>query len=287
MGGLPKPLQGTGGVRSPAGPYGPPGFVGGLPGSLPVGAADNAPRNSLTGGVGTTMQPNATNTGGPPPGYIGIPWGEYGTGGWVPPQTGGLPYQDTLYRPDSGIPQQTGGLQPNMASQGPTPGPSPTNGPRLPPIPPGTHPMVAENWGFLHSQPSAPRAGTPEWFNSPQGMNAQAALAQRGTYGMGPGTLGTAGQHPAARDYRADGQNVAGGLTRQQAAAQSQANWANPDWRMQQVLGGSIAPTNNAEMQAMIANMSPADRDAYLAKYRSIGLDPTFQGGGGTGPFGN
>ncbi len=177
----------------------------------------------------------------------------------------------------------TGGLEPN-----------PANGPRLPPIPPGTPPFLADNWAFMHQTPQWPQAGTPEWFNSQQGMNAQRDMAMRLGNNVLPGSMNGSnftGAHPSDRDYRSNSgegyQSPMSQMTRPQAAAQSQANWANPDWRMQQVLAGKIAPTNNAELQAMLANMSPADRDAYIAKYKSIGLDPTFQGGGGTGPFGN
>lgn len=218
-----------------------------LPGSLPATGAQPWPSNSTTGGVGTTMQPNATNTGGLEP----APYGGMGN-------------------------------------------PAPTNGPRLPPIPADAHPMLADNWGWLHSQPSAPRAGTPEWYSSPQGLNAQKEMAMRLGNSVLPGSMNGShftGQHQTARpDPRANsGEGYVSPYAASKGAqsAQSQANWANPDWRMQQVLAGRIAPTNNAELQAMLANMAPADRDAYLAKYRSIGLDPTYQGGGGTGPFGN
>jgi hypothetical protein len=234
--GLPPQLQGTGGVRSPAGPYGPPGFIGGLPGSLPVGSAQPLnPGSGTTGGVGTTMQPN------------------------------------------------TGGLDPN-----------PANGPRLPPIPPGTPPFLADNWAFMHQTPQWPQAGTPEWFNSQQGMNAQRDMAMRLGNNVLPGSMNGSnftGAHPSDRNYRSNAgegyQSPMSGMTRQQASAQSQSNWANPDWRMQQVLAGKIAPTNAAEGQAMLANMTPEARQAYIDKYKSIGLDPTYQGGGGTGPFGN
>lgn len=237
VGQFPGQPAGTGGVRSPAGPYGPPGFIGND--RLPVGGAQ--PYNP---GVGTTMQPN------------------------------------------------TGGLDP--APYGGIGSPAPTNGPRLPPIPPGTHPMAEQNWAFLHSTPGWAQAGTPEWFQSAQGLNAQKEMAMRLGNNVLPGSMDGShftGAHQGGRDYRSNSgegyQSPMSQMTRQQAAAQSQANWQKPDWRMQQVLGGKIAPTNNAELQAMLGGMSPADRDAYIAKYKSIGLDPTYQGGGGTGPFGN
>lgn len=250
-GGLPPQLQGTGGVRSPAGPYGPPGFVGG---SVPVGAAQPyGADNSLTGG------PPA------PYGRMGAPY----TGGGV----------GTTMQPN------TGGLQPSDAA----------NGPRLPPIPPGTDPFVAQNWGFLHSTlPASSLPTSPEWFSSPAGLAQQRALATRTANNVLPGVMNGShftGQHQAARpDPRT---NTGEGYVSPYAAskgaqsAQSQSNWANPDWRMQQVMAGKIAPTNNAELQAMLAGMSPTDRDAYVAKYQSVGLNPLFQGGGGSGPFGN
>lgn len=239
-----NPLAGTGGVRSPAGPYGPPGFIDGGPasprlltqpgtGMMPTGGLEpyNPGMASTTGGVGTTMQPN---------------------------------------------------------------GSAPTNGPRLPPIPPGTDPFIAQNWGFLHSRPSGPQVGTPEWFASPQGLQQGVDLTQRLTRGMGPGTLGTGGmggQHPAmAANAGMGGRSGAGLGTAKldwRAAGQPNPMMTDPAYRMQEVLAGRAAPGTNAELQAMLAQMSPADRDAYVAKYRSIGLDPLFQGGGGSGPFGN
>jgi hypothetical protein len=231
MSGLPPQLAGTGGVRSPAGPYGPPGFIDGAPAPLRTGGGAS--------GVGTTMYP------------------------------------------------QTGGLDPGVANQGAL------NGPRLPPIPPEfAGAGNAQAWANLYGANKPLLPNDPSWFSSPQGLQQGVDLTQRMTRGYGPGTLGTGGMggnHLMRGDPRTNagegGQSPK--MTRQQAAAQVTANWQNPDWRMQQVLGGKIAPTNNAELQAMLANMSPADRDAYIAKYKSIGLDPTYQGGGGSGPFGN
>lgn len=270
MSGLPPQLAGTGGVRSPAGPYGPPGFIGG--GSVPVsGAQPLNPGSGTTYGVGTTMYANGAQTGGLEP----APYGGMGS-------------------------------------------PAPTNGPRLPPIPPGTPEFFADNWAAANGYPwnaNNPKPGTPEWFQSAQGLNAQKEMAMRIANGVLPGVMnggrfaGGGGRFDAMHANRPDprtnagegyvspvqqlreaSQNGPGTFAQNRAAAieASKANtWGNPDWRMQQVLAGKIAPTNNAELQAMLANMSPADRDAYIAKYKSIGLDPTYQGGGGTGPFGN
>lgn len=246
-----------GGLR-PSGAMGQQGFrPSPRPMGVPVSGAQPWPTNSTTGGVGTTMQANA---------------------------------------------MQTGGLQPNMANgSGPsTDNPAPTNGPRLPPIPPGTDPFIAQNWGFLHSTlPQSSLPTSPDWFNSPQGLAQQGAMAQRVARGamgglplpsFGGGGIG-GGQHPGRRDPRVDnGEGYVSpyAASKEAQSAQSQANWANPDWRMQQVLAGKIAPTNAAELQAMLANMSPADRQAYIDRYRSIGLDVTYQPtGGGSGPFGN
>lgn len=204
--GLPPALAGTGGVRSPAGPYGPPGFIG----SVPAGGAQ--PLNSGNG-VGTTMGPAGT-----------------------------------------------GGLEPRP------PNPSIWN-------------------------PSNPKPGTPEWMTSPQGQQAQwqAAVGNSPFRAMYPNQ----GQYPQphARPQPGPGEGYVSpnaGMSRQEAQAASQANWNNPQWVMQQVLAGKVAPQNNEQLQAMLANMSPADRDAYVAKYKSVGMDPLYQGGpAGSGLFGN
>lgn len=254
-------VMGQPGFRPTPRPMGPPS-------SVPVSGAQPWPTNGTTGGgVGTTMQPN------------------------------------------------TGGLEP--APYGGMGSPAPTNGPRLPPIPPGTPEFFADNWAAANGYPwnaNNPKPGTPEWFQSAQGLNAQKEMAMRIANGVLPGVMnggrfaGGGGRFDAMHANRPDprtnagegyvspvqqlreaSQNGPGTFAQNRAAAieASKANtWGNPDWRMQQVLAGKIAPTNNAELQAMIANMAPADREAYLAKYRSIGLDPTFQGGG-SGPFGN
>lgn len=173
--GLPPQLAGTGGVKSPYGPYGPPGFIGG--GNDRLSPAQSAQWQAAVGNS---------------------PWR---------------------------------GLMPNQ----------------------GQYPTG-------HGNGPGPASGGGEGYVSPLAAMRQAAQ-------NGPGTFA---QNRSA--YIGD----ARGNT-----------WDNPDWRMQQVIGGKIAPTNNAELQAMIAQMSPADRQAYIDRYKSIGLDVTYQGGGGSGPFGN
>lgn len=130
----------------------------------------------------------------------------------------------------------------------------------------------------------------PAWFSSPQGLQQQLAMARRvmGPYAaLAPGRAGQPHERVVPGSGPTEGYTSPYSLPKGAQSAMSQANWANPDWRMQQVLAGAIAPTNNAELQAMIAQMSPADRQAYIDRYKSIGLDVTYQGGGGTGPFGN
>lgn len=252
MSGLPPQLAGTGGVRSPAGPYGPPGFIGG--GSVPVsGAQPLNPGSGTTYGVGTTMYANGAQT-----------------GGLEPAPYGGM-----------GSPAPTNELPPQLAG---------TGGVRSPYGPYGPPGFIGGGNDRLSPAQSA------QWQAAVGNSPWRGLMPNQGQYptghGNGPGPVpgGGEGYVSPVQQLREASQNGPGTFAQNRAAAieASKANtWGNPDWRMQQVLAGKIAPTNNAELQAMLANMSPADRDAYIAKYKSIGLDPTYQGGGGTGPFGN
>lgn len=260
-GGLPKPLAGTGGVRSPAGPYGPPGFIdgpirlppgmpGGAPGSVPIGSEQPFPSNSTTGGVGTTMQPN--------------------TGGLEPAPYGGM-----------GSPAPTNGLPPQLAGTGGVKSPY---GPYGPP-------------GFIGGgNDRLSPAQSAQWQAAVGNSPWRGLMPNQGQYptghgnGPGPASGGGEGYVSPLAAMRQAAQNGPGTFAQNRSAYIGDARgntWDNPDWRMQQVIGGKIAPTNNAELQAMIAQMSPADRQAYIDRYKSIGLDVTYQGGGGSGPFGN
>lgn len=254
---------GTGGVRSPSGPYGPPGFVGGPTRSGPGGSG-----GMYAGGPGGTIMNQSLPTGGAEP---------YNAGAST---TGGPSYA----------------VNPGPAPYGGMGGPAPTN--YISPAPPGTGGIkpppgsVGSNeMGYLTPGSGPLLPNDPAWFSSPQGLQQQLAMARRvmGPYAaLAPGRAGQPHERVVPGSGPREGPNTSPySLPKGAQSAMSQANWANPDWRMQQVLAGAIAPTNNAELQAMIAQMSPADRQAYIDRYKSIGLDVTYQGGGGTGPFGN
>lgn len=106
---LPPALAGTGGVRSPAGPYGPPGFVSGVPQT--GGLEPYTPgQSSTTGGVGTTMHPTGIIPPGVPPGTGGIkpPPGSVGTPdmGYLTPDTLMLPNNPAWFSSPQGLQQQ-------------------------------------------------------------------------------------------------------------------------------------------------------------------------------------
>lgn len=259
--------------------------------SLPASGADQMGGNYTTQGT--------INYGGGGPNT-----GAYGTGG-------GDPYA---------VPAGTGGIKP-------APGASP-NGmiqyPRLPPQPAELGLLgggnVAANWSkmgqtanpYSQSQGIDPVTGgqiPPDWMypgNKAAGglTPAQWAAAHPGgpAYGSGqsnrpnggvyPGGPGMGPAHDGVSKYASSPYNPANrdpnaGANRMAAAAAYQQS-LTPEMIQQQINNGQRAPGTNAQTQAMLANMSPAQRQAYIDKMKTIGLDPTYSGTAtGSGPFGN
>ena len=240
-----NPLAGTGGVRSPSGPYGPPGFIGGPPrlmaqpgtGMMPTGGAEpyNPGTASTTGGVGTTMQPN----------------------GYIPP----------------GVPPGTGGIKP----------------------PPGS--VGSPDIGYL--TPDTMNLPTnPAWFSSPQGLAQQAALAQRLTRGMGPGTLGqphervVPGSGPT-QGYTSPNAAMRGmGGAERSAYIEAQRAGQPRTWYAKELAAAGIpwqGMSDYEQMQAWLNTLPPDQRQAYINGQAASGLDFTRTPVASTpgNPFGN
>ena len=256
-----NPLAGTGGVRSPAGPYGPPGFLGGAGGmyaggpggtymnqTMPTGGAEPFPTSlSTTGGVGTTMQPN----------------------GYIPP----------------GVPPGTGGIKP----------------------PPGS--VGTPDIGYL--TPDALNLPTnPAWFSSPQGLSQQAAMAQRLTRGMGPGTLGQThapvvpGSGPT-QGYTSPNAAMRGmGGAERSAYIEAQRAGQPRTWYAQELAKAGVnwqGMNDMQQMRAYLNTLPPEQAQAYLSQMATLGpgmgsltmggwqpgMDPMMSVGQvGSGPFG-
>lgn len=252
---LPPALAGTGGVRSPSGPYGPPGFVGGPTRSGPGGSG-----GMYAGGPGGTIMNQSLPTGGAEP---------YNAGSST---TGGPSYA----------------VNPGPAPYGGMGGPAPT---------PGSGPLLPND---------------PAWFSSPQGLAQQAAMAQRLTRGMGPGTLGQARHAPVVpgsgptEGYTSPMDAYRGMRGAERSAAFEAARAGQPrTWYAQELAKAGVNWQGMNDMQQMRAylNTLPPEQAAdYLAKYAALGpnagsltiggwqpgMDPMMSVGPvGSGPFGN
>lgn len=298
------------------------GMPGGTPGPVTAGGGGVDPTLGVTGGApyagggkdGTTWAPptygggGGASTGGKP--TLDNPDPSLGAGFIAPPPGG----------------WETGGLEPNPNQQLPMPGPAPHPGmgnqrptPR-PPYVPGSNPATA-NQGYTAADFYNGKAGfgagwsgaeKQEWLQNNMapitGHNYQPdftdfraglqnELAANGKTAMqrfkdnpmyGQLTAGTPGTSDASGPQGNYFQRN-GFADRGAAQAATAANWQNPEWRLQQVLAGKISPTNNAELQAMLAAMPPEKRAEYINKMKALSpnLDPTYSGPVGSGIFGN
>ena len=280
-----NPLAGTGGVRSPSGPYGPPGFLGGGPGgpggmyaggpggtytgAVSTGGAEPFPTgSSTTGGVGTTMQPNSES------GMVHVLGG---TGRYGPPELGIMdPNDPRLSQPNAGA----------------------TNGPRLPPIPANLPGGMASGYGSLFGAQGPMLPNNPDWFASPQGLAQQAAMAQRLTRGMGPGTLGQThapvvpGSGPT-QGYVSPNAAMRGmGGAERSAYIEAQRAGQPRTWYAKELAAAGIpwqGMSDFAQMQAWLNTLPPDQRQSYIAAAQAQGIDYSSTPTAGTpgNPFGN
>lgn len=223
------------------------------------------------------------NTGGPGGMSAGGPGGTYtgavSTGGAEPFPTGssttgrvGTTMQPNGYIPP-GVPPGTGGIKP----------------------PPGS--VGTPDIGYL--TPDALNLPTnPAWFSSPQGLAQQAAMAQRLTRGMGPGTLGQThapvvpGSGPT-QGYVSPNAAMRGmGGAERSAYIEAQRAGQPRTWYAKELAAAGIpwqGMSDFAQMQAWLNTLPPDQRQSYIAAAQAQGIDYSSTPTAGTpgNPFGN
>ena len=273
-----NPLAGTGGVRSPSGPYGPPGFLGG-----------------------------PQNTGGPGGMYAGGPGGTI-TGGAEPYNAGSSTTGGPSYAVNPG-PAPYGGMGGPAPTNYISPAPPGTGGIKPPPGSVGSNEM-----GYLTPGSGPLLPNDPAWFSSPQGLQQQLAMARRvmGPYAaLAPGRAGqphervVPGSGPT-EGYTSPMDAYRGMRGAERSAAFEAALAGQPrTWYAQELAKAGVNWQGMNQMQQMRAwlNTLPPEKAAdYLAKYAALGpnagsltiggwqpgMDPMMSVGPvGSGPFGN
>lgn len=276
-----NPLAGTGGVRSPSGPYGPPGFLGGPQNT-------GGPGGMYAGGPGGTIMNQSLPTGGAEPYNAGSST----TGGpSYAVNPGPAPYGGM------GSPAPTNELPPQLAG---------TGGVRSPYGPYGPPGFIGGGNDRLSPAQSA------QWQAAVGNSPWRGLMPNQGQYptghGNGPGPvhgggpregpaggwaaeLGVTGKNdPRFRD-RYDPGGIMAGAPRtwtEQELAKAGVNWQGMN-QMQQ-------------MRAWLNTLPPEKAADYLAKYAALGpnagsltiggwqpgMDPMMSVGPvGSGPFGN
>lgn len=260
-----NPLAGTGGVRSPSGPYGPPGFLGG-----------------------------PQNTGGPGGMYAGGPGGTI-TGGAEPYNAGSSTTGGPSYAVNPG-PAPYGGMGGPAPTNYISPAPPGTGGIKPPPGSVGSNEM-----GYLTPGSGPLLPNDPAWFSSPQGLQQQLAMARRV---MGPYAALAPGRAGQPHERVVPGSGPTEGYTSPNAAMQgmrgaersayieAQRAGQPRTWYQKELAAAGIpwqGMSDYAQMQAWLNTLPPAQRQSYIDAQKAVGLDFTMPAptGGGTGPFGN
>lgn len=266
MWGNKKPRYGSGnanGLDYTTQPVKPLGMPGGMPGATGYSTGRDAGGANGTGGLG---------------GYaLGGPGMTYGTGGLEPNDRSGNP---PMMPPVNGA----------YAGLGGTGAPSGT----------GAAPMQTGSQGTINNYNMTPElqaqldkarqimkdnlAGSGfEWRERPGGP------------GFGPdhtGLPGGVGGQRVPGSGAGDGGGRLSAPRMGDAVAAQAANWQNPDWVMQQVLAGKVAPQTWQQQQAMLDQLQandPAKYAEYIAKMQAMGVNPRQAPTVGTSgnPFGN
>ena len=245
-----------------------------------------------TGGVRSPSGPYG------PPGFLGGPQNTVGPGGMYAGGPSGTYMNQSL---------PTGGAEPFPTGSSTTGGVGTTMQPNgyIPPgVPPGTGGIKpppgsvgSPDIGYL--TPDTMNLPTnPAWFSSPQGLAQQAAMAQRLTRGMGPGTLGQThervvpGSGPT-QGYTSPNAAMRGmGGAERSAYIEAQRAGQPRTWYAKELAAAGLpwqGMSDYAQMQAWLNTLPPDQRQSYIDAQKAVGLDFTMPAptGGGTGPFGN
>ena len=260
-----NPLAGTGGVRSPSGPYGPPGFLGG-----------------------------PQNTGGPGGMYAGGPGGTI-TGGAEPYNAGSSTTGGPSYAVNPG-PAPYGGMGGPAPTNYISPAPPGTGGIKPPPGSVGSNEM-----GYLTPGSGPLLPNDPAWFSSPQGLQQQLAMARRvmGPYAaLAPGRAGQPHERVVPGSGPTEGYvspNAAmrgmGGAERS-AYIEAQRAGQPRTWYAKELAAAGIpwqGMSDYEQMQAWLNTLPPDQRQAYINGQAASGLDFTRTPVASTpgNPFGN